>query len=426
MLKSGQEVELLVEKPAVGGRMIARRERQVILVLGAIPGERVRARIDRVQRQLAFATVVEVLAASPDRRAAAGDLRCGGCLYAHISYSRQLTIKSDVIEDAFRRVGRLVPPERVSVAGSPERGYRMRARLHVAGQRAGFYREGTHDLCDAAQTGQLGDAALHAVDVILSALAALGIQVPFVEVSENVPADERVLRVESAAPASAARGALAAVAGHPDITGFTITSGAGEVVAGAPTVGDDLSALTRGRASRGRLSRHAGSFFQANRFLLPDLVTAVLDAVPSGDVLDLYAGVGLFSAALVSTDRAGLVTAVEGDRTSGADLAGNAAQFGGAIEVVSSPVEEYLTSGRQGSPAGIIVDPPRTGISRQAMDALAGSGAQRILYVSCDPATMARDASRLAEAGYDLRSLRGFDLFPNTPHVECLGVFEPR
>jgi 23S rRNA (uracil1939-C5)-methyltransferase len=424
MLSPGQEVELLVEKPAVGGRMIARHARQVVFVLGAIPGERVRARINRVERQLAFATVVDVLDASPDRRAPAGDPLCGGCLYAHVAYPRQLTIKSEVILDAFARLGQIVLPEPATIAGSPERGYRMRARLHVDKGRAGFYREGTHAFCDAAETGQLTRAGLEAVGSVVSSLTRAGVNASSVELGENMPADERALLIESAAPVALAEDALAEAAAAAGVSGCILTSPAGTVTAGTPAVADDLAALTRGRASGGRLCRHAGSFFQSNRFLLPDLVAAVLDAVPpAGDVLDLYAGVGLFSVALAALGRRG-ITAVEGDRSSSADLGRNAGRFGSAIRVVSSSVEDHVRRAAGSRPEGIIVDPPRMGISRQAIEAIARSGAGRIIYVSCDPATMARDARRLLQAGYALRSLAGFDLFPNTPHVESLGVFE--
>ena len=163
--------------------------------------------------------------------------------------------------------------------------------------------------------------------------------------------------------------------------------------------------------------------FEGNRFLLPDLVATVLDAAPAeGTVLDLYAGVGLFSVALAGTGRTG-ITAVEGDKASRSDLLENAASYPEAITVIGGRVEDFIHRARERS-GTILVDPPRTGISREAMDAIAAHGADRIIYVSCDPPTMARDARRLLDAGYGLRSLAGFDLFPNTPHVESVGVFD--
>ena len=111
--------------------------------------------IERVGKGVAYAAVTAVDESSADRREAAGDPLCGGCLYAHIAYPRQLGLKSLVIADAFARIGRIDLPAPVSVAASPEDGYRMRARLHVRRGLVGFFREGTHELCDARQTGQL-------------------------------------------------------------------------------------------------------------------------------------------------------------------------------------------------------------------------------------------------------------------------------
>ena len=421
-LETGQRVELAIEKPAAGGRMLARHDGQVVLVQGSIPGERVLARIGRVERQLAFADTIEVLTASPDRRDPAVDLACGGCLYAHIAYDRQRALKADVVHDAFARLGRIeiaAPP----VAPSPERGYRMRARLHVRGEQVGFYREGTHDLCDAAATGQLDARASDAAARAVQALIAAGTSVSAVELTENIAADERVLHVLPADGSDVSDAGLEAAMAAARLTGCTGRSAAGAIrTAGVPVVTDPLSVLTGDSAVQGSLQRRAESFFQANRYLLPGLVTAVTGAVPrDGAVLDLYAGVGLFSVCLAASGRTRL-TAVEGDRTSGRDLTRNAAPYARALKVSVASVEEYLARHRP-RPSTIVVDPPRTGMSRDAMHAILGVRAERIVYVSCDPPTMARDARRLVDAGYGLTALQAFDLFPNTPHVESLGVF---
>lgn len=423
-LTPGQQIVLDVEKPAARGRMIARHEGQVVLVLGAIPGERVRAEVERVEKRLAFATVVEVLAPSSDRRSVEGDPLCGGCLYAHIAYDRQIQIKSEVVADAFARLGRIPLEHPVPVASSPDRGYRMRARLHVRGERLGSYREGTHDLCDAAGTGQLQPGALAAAEAAVHALQRAEVDARSVQISENIAGDERAFHIEIAdgGPDVDAAFASAVEAGH--LTGCTGRTPDGTFVfAGVPEVSDPLSALTAGRATTGRLARSPESFFQANRYLLPSLVTTVLDEVPhAGTVLELYAGVGLFSIALAATghDR---ITAVEGDRMSGKDLRRNAREWPGVRATIGG-VEEFLAARRRDRADTIVVDPPRTGISREAMEAIARHGASRVIYVSCDPPTMARDARRLLDAGYRLGPLTAFDLFPNTPHVEAVGVFD--
>jgi 23S rRNA (uracil1939-C5)-methyltransferase len=140
-------------------------------------------------------------------------------------------------------------------------------------------------------------------------------------------------------------------------------------------------------------------------------------------VLDLYAGVGLFAVSLAAAGHLE-VTAVEGDRTSAADLRRNARPCEPRIASHVARVEDYLAA-RRGRPAATtIVDPPRTGMSKEALDAVIAQASPRIVYVSCDPATLARDTRRLLAAGYLLTSLRAFDLFPNTPHIESLAVFE--
>src|SRR3954470_18681804 len=131
-------IPLGIETPAAGGRMLARHNGQVVLVWGAIPGERVRARIERSSKGVLFAETDEVVAPSPDRRAAIADWRCGGNVLAHVRYERQLQLKSEIVRDAFARIGRMPLHAAPLVVASPEHAYRMRARLHVRGGRIGF------------------------------------------------------------------------------------------------------------------------------------------------------------------------------------------------------------------------------------------------------------------------------------------------
>jgi 23S rRNA (uracil1939-C5)-methyltransferase len=424
-LHAGQQLDVTIEKPAAGGRMIARHDRQIVFVQGAIPGEQVRIRVRKVEKQLAFAETLDVVEPSPDRRHASVDPLCGGCLYAHIAYPRQLTLKGQILEDAFARLGRIVLADPVRVAASPERAYRMRARLHAREGSLGFYREGTHQLCDPRQTGQLSDASVTAAERATDALLTAGSTISSLELAENVEGDQRVLHVTAAEGVHISEAALDAAVHAAGLTGCSALSADGVVrTSGIPVVSDPLPLLTEGRASAGVLERHAESFFQGNRYLLSKLVVAVIGAVPpEGDVLDLYAGVGLFAISLAAAGRRG-IAAVEGDRSSGRDLQRNAAAHAGSVRVRIDSVESYLKGLRGSAASTVIVDPPRTGISRDAMHAVARQGARRIIYVSCDPATMARDARRLLDGGYALASLEAFDLFPNTPHVESLGVFD--
>jgi 23S rRNA (uracil1939-C5)-methyltransferase len=425
-LAEGQQIELTIEKPAAGGWMIARHLGQVVLVRGTLPGERVLAWVERAEKRLAYAVTREVLNASPDRRSAYGDPLCGGALYSHIAYPRQLAIKSDVIRDAFARLGRHPLEGPIEVLGSPEEYYRMRARFHVRGGRAGFYREGTHQLCDAAPTKQLRPETSARVAALCAALEreAPGAAIA-IAIAENIAADERAAHVDLSSGARITQAGLDRAVEESGLRGISardMTSGH-LLSAGTPDVNESLATLTGGRVGRGTLRRRAESFFQGNRFLLPALVTAVADLVAdAGSVIDLYAGAGLFAVSLAAMGRLRL-TAVEGDRASGEDLLENARPYGVGLEAAVTSVETFLASRRGDPPAAVVLDPPRTGVSSEALAALAGLGAGRLVYVSCDPPTLARDARRLLDAGYRLDSLRAFDFFPNTPHVESLAVF---
>lgn len=424
MLTPGAQLELTIEKPAGGGRMVARHQGLVVLVSGAVPGERVLARVERVERRLAFAAVTEVREPSPDRRAAFPEPACGGCQYSHIAYARQLELKADIIKQAFVRIGRVPVSRPVTVMPSPERGYRMRARLHVRDGRAGFFREGTHILCDPGPTGQLAATALDAIHVLLESLEAAGASLASIELTENMPGDARVVAVALQDLSRLDRRLLSETMERAALAGLIARDDRGRhLSAGSTHVADPLSCLTAGRAAEGSLARHPDAFFQANRFLVPHLVDAVLDCSPvGGSIVDLYAGVGLFAASMAALGY-GDVTAVEGDLASGADLQRNAGQFGGRIRVVLESVEAALAHWRHPA-ATVIVDPPRTGVSSDAMTGLVRLRPERLVYVSCDPATLARDARKLLDAGYGLATLRGFDFFPNTPHVESLAVFD--
>ncbi len=416
MLTVGDTLSLTIEKPAAGGAMIARHDGRIVLVTGAIPHEQVRAQIIRIAKGVVHAQTVDVVERSADRREPPGDPLCGGCLYAHITYARQLEIKAQVIADAFARIARLPLTADVPVTPSPETGYRMRARLHMRGGQLGFFREGTHDICDAAQTRQLLPATVDVLARLGAALRSLGPDaVHALELSENADASHRVVHLEPAAPVGART--LDLLGATEGLTGFASPFGnRGDVHVIDRMTLDDRPPLA--------LRRHVLAFFQGNRFLLADLVSHVVSQVAAGsEVVDLYAGVGLFALAAAAT-RGARVTAVEGDRFAADDLRDNCAAMPAAT-AVHEAVETFVARDRAGAPAPdtVIVDPPRTGLSREALDGTLRLDANRLVYVSCDVATLARDACRIVDGGYAIEHLRAFDLFPNTPHVEVVARF---
>ena len=436
-LAAGSPVTLDIERAVAGGRMLARHEGQIVFVSGAVPGERVLAVVERVARGTVFAATRDVLVPSPDRRAGVTG-GCGGAVYGHITYARQVGLKASVIEDAWRRVGRLALPGPLTVTPSPERGYRSRARLHAVGTRLGFYREGTHQLCDPVETGQLSDATVTWVRTIEERLASRDLRgLVALEMVEDAAGRERACHLSMAAGAD--RRGLDALA--DGLTGVSAASAAprgghedddrlspagGTVVAGDPAVVDHLTVAGPGARTPVEVAlRHdVRSFFQGNRFLLQPLVQHVLDAALDGPALDLYAGTGLFGLALAAALRIPVVL-VEGDSWSSRDLAHNATPFADLARVEQESVERFVSDPCGGCRTWI-VDPPRTGLSDAVRAAIGRDQPERVVYVSCDAATLARDVRALTDRGYEASALTGFDLFPSTAHVEAVCVLDRR
>lgn len=430
MIEPATELTLDIEKVAIGGRMIARHDGRVVLVAGVIPGERVRARIERVQRDVIYATVTEVLRAHPARRSPGRDPACGGMTMSHVTPEHQRALKADMVADAFARIGRLALGTEVPVAASPDDAYRMRARVHLRGGLLGSFREGSHEICEVGQTGQLSEPCLAALAALAETCARRGVtHVDAIDLAENLDGRQRVVNLEQPEdPALTAR-LLADLSMIDGVTGVTRTTRRGGVPrahGGRPWVEDPLAAFIGDRghvAADVLLRRQPTAFFQANRFLTPVLAQQVTEALIDGPVLDLYTGVGLFALCAAAAGHEPVV-AVEGDAVSVADLHENAKPFGRRVRVEHQPVEAYLRQARRARIETMIVDPPRTGMSKDALAGVIALEPPRVVYVSCDVATLARDAQRLVRSGYRLERLAGFDLFPNTPHVEVMGVFD--
>jgi tRNA/tmRNA/rRNA uracil-C5-methylase (TrmA/RlmC/RlmD family) len=255
---------------------------------------------------------------------------------------------------------------------------------------------------------------------VLGAIAAI-------ELAENAPASERALHLECRAPlGAAARAALVRALPAAGVTGLSV--GRAAAPRGASRRGIELwgsayvtDILPVPGSTALHLRRHVQAFCQANRYLIAELLDVVLSSVDGERMLDLYAGVGLLALALAAAGR-GEVVAVEADPTNVADLRVNARPSSDRVKVVSGSVEAYLGGSPEPCADTVIVDPPRTGMSRDAMAGVVKIGCRRVVYVSCDVATLARDIRRLVDAGYHLDQVQALDLFPNTPHVEVVAV----
>jgi 23S rRNA (uracil1939-C5)-methyltransferase len=290
------------------------------------------------------------------------DPGCGGSLYAHIAYERQLALKKEIVLDAFQRIGKLPVECPIGTHASPEHGYRMRARLHVHGHRIGFYREATHDLCDPSTSRQLLDSTLDVIAGVSKALVDGKIESGVsLDLSENVDASERVILFDLRADARE-RGRWDRLLGVAGASGVAIARG-GRLVAGAgdPLVHDVVGAPGGASNTSVRLGRHVGAFFQGNRYLLQTLVDRVLTFVPDGPLCDLYAGSGLFGVTYAATGR-GEVDAVESDALAADDLRVNATPYPQTVRVHRAQVEQFLAARGALDGRTVILDPPRTGL----------------------------------------------------------------
>ena len=275
------------------------------------------------------------------------------------------------------------------------------------------------------RAGERAERLIGALTAHVDALASTGART--VELAEDLDGAQCAVHVAVQGDPTNVDDALRPLASVTGVTALSVgsgtRSGAGFVLAGTPYVTDAISAFASGSARTASLRRHAAAFFQSNRYLVRELVAVVADLTACDDVVDLYAGVGLFAVSIAAM-RGGPVTAVERDPCSAADLVSNAAPLGPAVHVIRASVETFLkrTAGLEGATA--IVDPPRAGLSREVVARLARRRPARIVYVSCDVATRARDLRALGESGYRLDQIQVFDMFPDTAHIETVVSLE--
>ncbi len=380
-----QPIVLDVDSPANGGTCVGRADGRVVFCTHSLPGETVSAEVVQGGEDARFwrAETVEVIGTPSAARVAPpcpwfGPGLCGGCAWLHADPSTQLSIKAQVLSDTLQRLGGVTWDVEVEPL-LPTSGWRTRVTLHVdeAG-RAGFHRTRTHDV---------------------------------VHVGDCLQADPRIELP-----------GLLATPWPPGATVHISVSEAGRSVIvrsadGVTATGPDEHVHhVRGR----RFRSAAGGFWQSHREAADVLTGHVLDVagVGSGDrLLDLYSGVGLFGLVLLDHCQPGSVVLVEGDRVAAGFAAVNADEDP-RVRVLTRDVQAWA---RRPRPADVVVlDPPRAGAGRKVVEGIAATGARTIVYVSCDPSTLARDLKYLAVHGYTPEDIRGFDIFPGTAHIETV------
>jgi 23S rRNA (uracil1939-C5)-methyltransferase len=465
VVREGDALEVSIERVVPGGAGLAHAEGLTVFVPLAAPGDRLRVRVGRVRGRVAFASLVEVLAPGPERIEPPCPYfgRCGGCDFQQLNYGAQLRAKVEIIRDCLRRIGRLDAPAEIPVTPSPaEWHYRSRARWQHDARRGrlGYYEPASHRVCDVAECPVV-------VPEVQDALTRL-------RASRIGPRDELNRRTIQAddepQPRAAAHAHETYETGAHEMTeagarGKGETRGRGQsgtavaeefqAVAGddgvsllPPLVEED--ARERSRRVAGETYRfNAECFFQINHALLDALVAEALrgadylGGVRAGDdneadgssgdagagegtggggatAVDLYCGVGLFTLPLAR--RFARVVGVEAHpaaaRYARQNLAGAGLQN---ARVETSEVGDWLLrrAARIGTADFVLLDPPRAGAA-EAVEGILALRPRRVTYVSCDPATLARDLRSLADGGFVLDSLHAFDMFPQTHHVETV------
>lgn len=421
----GHILELTLDAIAHGGEAIGHYAGKAIFVPYAIPGEHVRVEIVEEKARWARARLMDVLVPSPDRISPPcpyfGPGRCGGCQWQHISYERQAELKQAIVADQLRRLGRIADPPVADIfaladPAAPEDepqfltyGYRNHVQFALTpdGQ-TGFRRAASHEILPVMRCLLLHEL----LDELHAALELTDFPLQEISLRAGINTGEALIVLSSAngEPPELELNLPAAVV-------FRTPAGL------QPLIGDPwLTEEVLGR--RYRVS--AESFFQVNTVgaaALVELVTAYADAQPKDVVLDAYCGVGLFSLALA--DMAGRVIGIEEAPSACEDFAHNAEERDN-LELHEGPVEAVLPALRAQNPRVdiAVIDPPRTGAGPHVIAELAALGPRRIVYISCDPATLARDALHLTQAGFRLREAQPVDLFPQTFHVEIVALWE--
>jgi 23S rRNA (uracil1939-C5)-methyltransferase len=437
----GDELELQVDTLAYGGAGVARAEGYVVFVRGGLPGDRVRARVTKSKRSFAEADSVELLDPSPDRVEPVSPHP--GAAWQVLSYERQLAEKESQVRDALERIGGFesAPVEPIMAAEQRE-GYRNKLEYSFGEDEAGelvlgFHRPGRFDLIDDVTHDILASERVDAVREAVKAwcreegLSAWdrrdqsGMLRNLVvregrrtgQVQARIvtsPGDFRAAELAAAIPADSVLWTRAAGVAETTRDGVT------ELLRGTEKIEEELSGL------KFRISPDA--FFQTNTEMAERLygAAAELAALRGRErVLDLFCGIGTIALTLaldagegwgVELVEEAVADAIENARQNGVD---NASFFAGDVRTAMRPLLE-----RSGKPGVVVVDPPRAGLSQKIVRRVLEAEAERIVYVSCNPTTLAPNARQMADAGYVLETVRPVDMFPQTPHIECVALLK--
>ena len=409
-MAANQEYEIIPTKYVYGGEVLARLpDGRAVFIPYALPDEEIRIRLTEEKERYARGEIVEIITPSPMRI----DPRCphfgecGGCHYQHVSYDEQLKIKQAIFIDQLVRMGKMTDPPVADIIPSPEAwNYRNQIQLHISRDgEPGFLRHRSNQVVPI-QECHLPEENLNQIWPSLSLEYIPGLD--RINLRSGEEGQDTLIVLESSDPKP--------IEFTVDISLSAVHQGpGGEIV----LAGDDFTIIPIHDIP---FVVSAGSFFQVNTRVAELIVDFLLEILPLQDdtlILDVYCGVGLFSAFLAP--RVEKVIGIESDPKAGEDFLYNLADYEN-VEFYDLPAEKVLPF-LDITPDIILLDPPRAGISKKVLDSVVALNPELITYISCDPATLARDIDRFQKQGYVLQESTLFDMFPHTFHIESVNMF---
>jgi 23S rRNA (uracil1939-C5)-methyltransferase len=406
--------EITLEKFTYGGEAMGRLpDGRAVFVPFGLPNEVVKIRLTQEKQNFARGEIIEILKPSAERIQAKCKhfTQCGGCHYQHISYEKQLQAKTEILRDQLRRIGKIENPPVNDMIPSPSQwNYRNHMQFHLTNEgKLGFINSNGNSTlvieeCHLPETS---------IDSFWKELAfEPNVNIERVSL-RNGQDEDLMLILDSESPETPE------LEIEVDVSVIHIYEDHPVVIAGQ----DHLFVKISDKEFR----VSAQAFFQVNTKMAEKMLEHLINQIPTPDsqttLLDIYCGVGLFSKFFASKYQK--VIGIEASPSACEDYVFNLDEFEN-IELYEGTAEDILPklANQITTPTHIILDPPRAGIEKHALDAIIQIKPQIIAYVSCDPSTLARDAARLINGGYQLKEVTPFDLFPQTYHIESISIFE--
>lgn len=426
-----------IEKLVYGGEGLTHQDGKALFAPFVLPGEQVDVEIFERTRKLDRGRVTRVLEPSPNRvepRCPHFGV-CGGCDYQHISYDDQLELKEQILRETLHRIGRIDWKGPIAIHRSPSWEYRNRAQWKVRSaapsqidnapiNAIGYFRARSTLLCPIETCLIISPALLATFDTLRGALASGALPPTLREIEAFADATDKNLLLNVTC-VSLPRSA------EPLLRLFNNILPATKSILLQDVAGERMSLFGPGFLRYEVLEKQFRvghlSFFQVNRFLVDEMAATVRNLAAAGELaFDLYAGVGLFAAMLA--DNFSQVVAVEAHPAAARDLEHTISARGSGITVQNKSASAFLKNWnqnrRKSSPDVVVVDPPRAGLEDGVAEQLAVCKPSKIVYVSCDPSTLARDLAKLNSYQYTVTDIHLFDMFPQTYHIECVVLLE--